>query len=62
MNAAKLELTILSYTQLFALMVTAAQKTSGKNSWSLIQSQTEIKARVEENIQLKMQLAKKTPV
>lgn len=61
MDAAKLTLSILSYTQYLATVATAAQKTFNDNVRSFVQAHANLKARVEEIAHLKEHFSKKTP-
>lgn len=61
-DTVNLTLTILSNIQYLFTMDKAAQKTYNENAWSLVQAQINLKARVDEIVNLKEQLLKQTPV
>lgn len=49
MDAAKLTLTILNYTQHLAGIATSSPKTSDKNAWVVLQAQAKLRARTEKS-------------
>lgn len=61
MEAAKLTLKILSYSQHLAGVATLAQKTSDKNAYFPVQSQTKLKARMEKIALLRKKLPRRLP-
>lgn len=60
-DTAELMINIFSYTHHLATMAKAVQKTSNENSWSLVQTHTNVKACVDNIANFKKQLSKKTP-